>query len=522
MRAAIYARYSSDLQDARSCADQLTACRARLASEGWSEIATYSDAAMSGASNRRPGYSQLISAIESGLVDIVVAEALDRLSRDMEHVAALFKAARFGGVRIVTLSEGEISELHIGMNGAMNALFLKQLGEKTKRGQRGQLSRGKVPGGLCFGYRAAGIGEREIAEDEAGVIRRIFAMYLDGVSVSEIAGVLNAEGAPSPRGGRWATNTIIGSRRRQTGILRNELYAGEMVWNRQSYRKNPATGRKCAVPNPPGEWERAAMPHLRIVDEATWAAVQDRLARRTKEIAKPGRRATRPLSGLLTCAACGEALVMTARDRYVCRRAKQHSMCEARRSVVASAIEDRVFSALRSALSDPVYAEAYAEAYAHERRSAMARAAQQRRAASKRLAEAERRFARAREALLDSPAGSDTGVFRDMLAGADRDLRAARAEADRAPAEPPAVDFRIAARAAWSNRIRRLADLASEPDAETRARIAAELRLIIDTIRVDTNKSPPTITVEGDFAALLASTQTLVAGAGFEPATFRL
>ena len=52
---------------------------------------------------------------------MVVAEALDRLSRDQEHVAALFKQLSFAGVRIVTLAEGEISELHVGLKGTMNS-----------------------------------------------------------------------------------------------------------------------------------------------------------------------------------------------------------------------------------------------------------------------------------------------------------------------------------------------------------------------------------------------------------------
>ncbi len=55
---------------------------------------------------------------------MVLAEALDRLSRDQEDVAALFKQLRFAGVRLVTLAEGEISELHVGLKGTMNAPFL--------------------------------------------------------------------------------------------------------------------------------------------------------------------------------------------------------------------------------------------------------------------------------------------------------------------------------------------------------------------------------------------------------------
>ena len=80
------------------------------------------------------------------------AEALDRLSRDQEDVAALFKRVRHADVRIVTLAEGEIGELHIGLKGTMNALFLKDLADKTRRGLRGRVEQGRSAGGLSFGY----------------------------------------------------------------------------------------------------------------------------------------------------------------------------------------------------------------------------------------------------------------------------------------------------------------------------------------------------------------------------------
>ena len=73
----------------------------------------------------------------------MVAEALDRLSRDQEDIAGLYKRLRFAGVQMVTLAEGEISELHVGLKGTMNALFLKDLADKTRRRLRGRVEEGK-------------------------------------------------------------------------------------------------------------------------------------------------------------------------------------------------------------------------------------------------------------------------------------------------------------------------------------------------------------------------------------------
>src|SRR5690349_5133372 len=120
MKAAIYARYSSDQQRDQSVDDQIAVCKALIARQDWISTGVYSDRAMSGSSHLRPGYQSLLSDARSGKIDIVVAEALDRVSRDQEHVAAFFKQMQFSGVRIVTLAEGEISELHVGLKGTMN------------------------------------------------------------------------------------------------------------------------------------------------------------------------------------------------------------------------------------------------------------------------------------------------------------------------------------------------------------------------------------------------------------------
>ncbi|GLK82855.1 hypothetical protein GCM10017653_09240 [Ancylobacter defluvii] len=162
----------------------------------------------------------------------MLSEALDRINRDQEDVAAVFKRMRFAGVRLVTLSEGEISELHVGLKGTMNALFLKDLALKTNRGIRGRVEAGKLGGGNAYGYRvvkqldAKGDpirGEREIIEFEAEIVRRIFCEYAAGKGPQRIAADLNREGVVSPSGGRWSDTTIRGSRTVGSGILNCEL-----------------------------------------------------------------------------------------------------------------------------------------------------------------------------------------------------------------------------------------------------------------------------------------------------------
>ena len=82
MRAVVYARYSSDLQRETSLEDQVQLCRERIKSEGWSYLHAYTDRAISGSTTLRPAYQRLLEDVRHGRFDIVVAEALDRLSRD--------------------------------------------------------------------------------------------------------------------------------------------------------------------------------------------------------------------------------------------------------------------------------------------------------------------------------------------------------------------------------------------------------------------------------------------------------
>jgi hypothetical protein len=109
----------------------------------------------------------------------------------------------------------------------MNALFLKDLADKTRRGLRGRVEPGKSGGGLCYGFKVkratgddAAIGDREIVPAEAEVIRRIFRDYAAGVSPKALAKRLNAERCQGPGEAPWNPSTIHGNPARGTGILR--------------------------------------------------------------------------------------------------------------------------------------------------------------------------------------------------------------------------------------------------------------------------------------------------------------
>src|SRR5580658_9207703 len=148
-RAAIYARYSSEHQREASIADQVRLCEERIVREGWTSAGCFQDAGVSGATPLRQGYQALLTAARAGEFDVVVAEALDRLSRDQEDVA-----------------------------------------DKTRRGLRGRIESRRSGGGNSFGYDVVAgddhRGERVINEGQAAVVRRIFENYAAGMSPRRI------------------------------------------------------------------------------------------------------------------------------------------------------------------------------------------------------------------------------------------------------------------------------------------------------------------------------------------------
>ena len=156
-RVALYARYSDDKQSPASIEDQFLICREQAERQGWRIVSSYKDAAISGASViLRPGIQALLQDAQMGRFDILLAEALDRVSRDQADVATLYKNLQFAGVKIVTLAEGEVSELHVGLKGTMNALFLKDLAKKTHRGLRGASRKENLAGGCAMATMSSG------------------------------------------------------------------------------------------------------------------------------------------------------------------------------------------------------------------------------------------------------------------------------------------------------------------------------------------------------------------------------
>jgi site-specific DNA recombinase len=546
MKVAIYARYSSENQRDASIADQFRICREFAQRQGWKIEREYSDHAMSGASLLRPGFQAMMADALRKKVDIVMAEALDRFSRDQEDTAGLFKRLTFAGVNIVTLAEGNITHLHIGLKGTMNALFLKELADKTRRGLRGRIELGKAGGGVSFGYRivrqfengVVSTGEREVVPEEAAIIRRIFNDYATGLSPKKIAKDLNRDGLRGPRGGLWSPSTIHGNPTRGIGILRNELYIGRMVWNRQRFLKDPDTGKRVARPNPRSEWITKEVPELRILDDELWQAVQTRYEGvqrkwRSADERKRFNQFRRPkylFSGLTKCGECGAGFVVYSREQLGCFGTRDRGTCTNKLTISRLEVEGRVLSALQDKLMRKDFFEEFCREFAKE----MNRLRMEQRAglssAKRELERVKREIQKVIDAIVDGVKGSE---LKDRMADLQNRKDALLKQLELVNEPPPLLHPSMAD--LYRSKVEDLADALQRED--TRLEASEMLRGLIDSIVLIPDEGQLRIELKGNLAAMLTAAQKaksspatgdlfvpiqLVAGGGFEPPTFGL
>ena len=514
----VYARYSSENQRDASIEDQVRICRARAEREGWLIAETFTDFALSGSTTLRPGYQSLLAAIRTGQIDLVLAESLDRLSRDQEHVAGFHKATQFAGVRIVTLSEGEISELHVGLKGTMGALYLKDLADKTRRGLEGRVRQGRSGGGLSYGYRVvrgpvgrdgeAERGLREIDAEQAAVVRRIFRNYGAGLAPKRIAHALNKDAIPGPRGGAWSPSALNGNRAKGTGILNNRLYIGELVWNRQRWLKDPDTGRRVARGNAEAAHVVELVPDLRIVTDVEWQAVKARQAALERaastddpETSAPFWSRQRPrylFSGRMRCGTCGGGFSKISAARFGCSvaRNKGETACTNRLTLRHDRLEREVLGALQQRLMDPDLFRVFVLEFTSEWNRLQAEASTGQAALRQELERVQRQFGKLVDALM---AGVPAASVRERMTLLE--ARKLVLERELASSQAPAIRLHPGLAQLYRNRVAELTPLLGQDDA---AEARDLIRGLVDEIRLLPEGGILRIKVRGALGAILA------------------
>jgi hypothetical protein len=335
-------------------------------------------------------------------------------------------------------------------------------------------------------------------------VRRIFAEYANGRQVKAIVTALNAEGIASPHGGLWNASSVIGSRKRASGILANRLYIGEIVYNRQRFVKHPRTGKRHARSNPERDWIVTQRPDLAIIGGDVWDAAQAR--RNKKGGPRDGLRTYRKriLSGLIACGVCGGPMAIRSRDYVACSRRMNTGTCSNARNVSMAEIEDRVLSALRGHLLAPEIVEAAVEAYRQERARLARIDAARTSETAREMGEIERKIAHIVTAI---ETGEAPAALIARLAGLESRQSELRSRMPRSDAHVVALHPHAARR--YREKVETLHDALTR-GADAHHEAVAMVRELVVRITVIPTPSPQPVRLEvsGDLAALLSREQT--------------
>lgn len=459
---ALYARFSSDVQNPSSASDQLARLRDYLGRVGQpgNGMLEFSDEGVSGSVwHARPGVQALLKAIKERKVSAVYAESLDRISRDPGDLYRFRKLLKHYGVDFVSVADGMKLD---GSTGSAMVFMMKSFtaeqsvrdtADKSQRGLRANAAQGRTTGGTLYGYARTKIGESkrgtairryEVDPEQATVVRRVFQDYASGLGYGAIAAALNAEGIAPPRGKQRASTQVqgwAGSCLRE--MLRNPKYAGRWVFGVREWGRDPETERRVVRKrrdaSDPADRERLVetnRPELVIVSAELWDRVQARLARHQERYERreiSDRKSAYLLSGLLRCGACGALMQIAGGNvpRYRCSaNAKRGaSACANALSVREHVLREGIVGAIAECMSQPSTLTIMKRRVAEHLRQAAEKRDERLARAERERTEVEARITRTEARLKSAHLRRLDGEGDDVLDGLIRELRAELQEA---------------------------------------------------------------------------------------------
>ena len=226
MNAVIYARFSSSAQREASIEQQVNVCMEYAERTGYNVLQTYSDRALTGRTDRRPQFLQMIKDARKGQFCAVIVYALDRFSRDKYDSARYKHELRACGVRVVSATE-PITDNPSGIliESVFEGLaqyYSAELSQKIRRGYEDNAKKCLVAGSVPFGFRRSADGHYEIQPEEAEIVREIFRRAGAGEHYADICRDLNARGLRTRHGAAWNRSSF-------NTILKNQRYTGMYV-----------------------------------------------------------------------------------------------------------------------------------------------------------------------------------------------------------------------------------------------------------------------------------------------------
>ncbi len=330
MLCAIYCRLSKEDEEKQTESESIQNQKSLLLKYAlereWDIFGIYCDEDYSGADRYRPAFNQLLRDAKAHRFEVVLCKSQSRFTRDLELVEKyLHGQFPLWGIRFVAIADHvdtavEGNKKARQINGLINEWYLEDLSANIRLVFDHKRRQGQYIGSFpLYGYRKDPHDKNKLIIDQeaAVVVRQIFAWYLAGYGQQRIAQRLNEQHIPNPtkhkqalgwnyhNGGTAATSGLW-NKTTVSRILHNEMYTGVMIQGRKrkiSYKSSTTV----AVPE--ANWFRVEGTHEPIIDQETFAQVQQLLLPRVKS---DGHGEIHPLAGLVSCQDCGSTMTKTA------------------------------------------------------------------------------------------------------------------------------------------------------------------------------------------------------------------
>ncbi|HVX09970.1 MAG TPA: recombinase family protein [Pirellulales bacterium] len=384
LRAATYARYSSELQREETIADQRRKCH-ELAVKNGHEILPgqeYADEAVSGTKLKRDGLAAMMKAAANGEFDVLYFHNLSRLARESVITMPMLKELVYvHRVRVISVTEGLDSDregwdMIATFLAIQHERYIKDLSDNVFRGQEGNILAGLSVGDYCFGYTSEPVPGSDdkrrgrnakpqkayaINPDTAKWVIRIFHWFVqERRGLSWMARELNRLKAPK----HHRATTPNWRHQMLPQLLRNRKYIGVWAWGKRKNVRNPLTGQVHQEERPTEETERWVrhFPHLQIIENETFELAErylqeneERFNASRKDEGKfsgstPGVAKVAPrhlLSGLVECEECGSIwYVGGSKAKYMFCTGHKAGICSCRTKLRRDRAERLILDAI--------------------------------------------------------------------------------------------------------------------------------------------------------------------------------
>ena len=334
-KAVIYARYSCEKQTEQSIEGQLRVCNEFAERNGYTVIHNYIDRAVSGKTDKREQFQQMLKDSGNKTFEFVIVYKLDRFARNRYDSAMNKATLKKNGVKVLSACE-QITDTPEGiilesMIEGMAEYYSAELSQKVKRGMRESCLKGNAAGiQPVFGYCIVDK-KYKIVESEAAIVRKLFADYVSGTTIKELVEWLKISGIRSHRGNVFSFGRV-------SEMLHNPKYIGKCKYGGEVY-------------------ENMIEP---IIDEQTFYRAQEKLTENVHKAARSKAAEKFILSGKLICAECGELMVGESGTSktgeiytyYKCAAKKKRAQNCTSKAVRKEVIEKAVYKAIIRALQD--------------------------------------------------------------------------------------------------------------------------------------------------------------------------